>query len=114
MEVYPFIRQIKSPITEEQLQPLDPKCRVVQFDNPLTDEDHEKLSTFLRNYPNVSFRVYSHYSVESIKKLSFLLALTFLENCRSSVMFERFVEKNCIVYTRLNSDYNVHETTELS
>lgn len=80
MEAYPFIRQIKSPITEEQLQPLDPKCRVVQFDNPLTDEDHEKLSVFLRKYPNVSFRVYSHYSVESIKNLSFLRFYPFVKN----------------------------------
>ena len=37
---YPFIREIKSPVTKDQLIPLDEKCRVIQFSSPLTDTDH--------------------------------------------------------------------------
>ncbi len=77
---YPFIRQIRSPLTEDQLQPLDPKCRVVQSDSPLTDEDHEKLAPFLKKYPDVSFRVYGYYNVGGVGDLSFLRFYPFVKN----------------------------------
>jgi hypothetical protein len=80
METYPFIRQIRSPITEDQLQPLDSKCRVVQFDGPLTDMDHEKLALFLKQYPDVSFRVYGFYNVDGVADLSFLRFYPFVRN----------------------------------
>lgn len=69
---YPFIRQIKSPVTKDQLVPLDEKCRVIQFSSPLTDSDHEKLSKFLEKYPAVSFRVYGHDQKGQLNDLKFL------------------------------------------
>ena len=59
---YPFLRQVKSPITDDQLSPLDPRCRCVQFSAPLTETDHIKLAKFLAAYPNVPLRIYGHYS----------------------------------------------------
>ena len=62
MEDYPFIRELKTPVTKEQLRPLDPRCRVVQFHEPLTDSDFKRVAEFMQDYPTVTFRVYGHYS----------------------------------------------------
>jgi hypothetical protein len=58
---YPFIREVKSPITEDQLRPLDSRCEVVQFSSPLTDSDFIKLAGFLKGYPGIPLRIYGHY-----------------------------------------------------
>ena len=58
---YPYLREIRSPITRQQLRPLSPKCERVQFSEPLTDSDHKKLAHFMRAYPNVALRMYGHY-----------------------------------------------------
>src|SRR5258705_8047130 len=67
---YPIIRAIRSPITDDQLRPLDARCRVVQFDSPLTDSDFKKLAQFLTSYPEMTLRIYGHYGISS--DLSFL------------------------------------------
>ncbi len=61
MHDYPFLREMRSPLTAAQLRPLSPECRTVQFCEPLTERDHEKLAPFIRNYPQVQLRVYGHY-----------------------------------------------------
>lgn len=61
MRVYPFLREIRSPVMANQLRPLSPKCRTVQFSKPLTERDHSKLGHFMRRYPHVQLRVYGHY-----------------------------------------------------
>lgn len=68
---YPFLRQVKSPITDDQLAPLDSRCRCVQFADPLTESDHTKLARFLAAYPRVPLRIYGHYS-KPLPNLSFL------------------------------------------
>lgn len=82
---YPFIREIKSPVTKDQLVPLDEKCRVIQFSSPLTDADHEKLSQFAKNYPAVSFRVYGHYGKGQLNDLKFLRYYPFVKNFQVDV-----------------------------
>lgn len=82
---YPFIREIKSPVTKEQLVPLDKRCKVVQFSSPLTDSNHEKLSKFVRNYPTVSFRVYGHYGKGQLNDLQFLKYYSFLRKFQVDV-----------------------------
>ena len=57
MSDYPFLRAIHSPVTKDQLRPLDPRCHRVQFSDPLTDSDHKKLARFLRKYPKVALRI---------------------------------------------------------
>jgi hypothetical protein len=72
---YPFIRTVKSPITEQQLRPLDPKCRVVQFDSPLTEGDFIKLSRFLQAYPEVPLRMGSLAGIPGLGRESLNLIL---------------------------------------
>ncbi len=80
---YPFIREISSPITDEQLRPLDPRCRVVQFVSPLSSDDIVRLSRFLEGYPDVPLRIYGHYS--DTPDLSFLRAFPFLKGFQADV-----------------------------
>lgn len=77
---YPFLREIKSPLTDDQLAPLDSRCNRVQFSSPLSDMEHARLSSFLSNYPNTALRVYGHWN----QKLS---DLKFLKHYRSLARF---------------------------
>lgn len=61
MKDSPYIRQLESPLSDAQLRPLDPGCRVVQFSNPLSNAELRKVADFMRVYPGVSLRVYGHY-----------------------------------------------------
>ena len=76
MEDYPLIRELKSPVAGEQLRPLDARCRVVQFSGPLSNSDLKRVAEFMHDYPNVTFRVYGHYSegcdLEFLKYFGFL------------------------------------------
>lgn len=60
MPDYPYIRELRAPVTPAQLRPLDPRCRVVQFDRPLSDDDFQRVAHFLRTYPDVALRIYGH------------------------------------------------------
>lgn len=82
---YPFIREVKSPVTQDQLIPLDEKCRVVQFSSPLNESDHEKLSELVKKYPTVSFRVYGHYDKGQLKDLKFLKYYPFVRKFQVDV-----------------------------
>jgi hypothetical protein len=66
-----FIRQVASPLTQALLRPLDSRCRVVQFDSLLTDDDFRRLADFMRQYPDVGLRAYGSYD-DSITDLDFL------------------------------------------
>jgi len=59
----PRIRGLQSPLTSEQLRPLDPRCEVVQFSTPLSDPEHSRVAKFMRDYPNVTLRAYGFYSI---------------------------------------------------
>jgi len=65
------IALVTSPVTEQQLAAIRPECETVQFDAPLTDEDHRKLSKVFEARPEMALRVYGHYS-EECRDLSFL------------------------------------------
>jgi hypothetical protein len=80
---YSFIRDVKSPITEDQLRPLDPRCQVVQFSTPLTDGDCVRLAEFLRGYPGVPLRIYGHY--RGAPDLTFLRHFPFLKGFQADV-----------------------------
>jgi hypothetical protein len=61
----PQIRQLRSPLTREQLLPLDPRCRVVQFSRPLAPDEYPRVSSFLQAYPDVPLRIYGHEGMET-------------------------------------------------
>lgn len=80
----PFIREIKHPVTKSQLAPLNKKCRIVQFGGlgaELTDADHQKLSEFLKQYPDIPFRVWVH----KLEDLTFLKYYSFSKNVQIDV-----------------------------
>ena len=79
-----FIRSVESPITDEQLRPLDPECRGVQFSAPLTESDFVKLARFLETYPRVSLRILGHHT-ESAPDLAFLRHFPFLKHFEADV-----------------------------
>ena len=68
MRDFPFLRIVRPPITAAQLRPPGPECRTVQFSEILTEQDHEKLSKFVRNHPHLRLRVYGDFH----KNLDFL------------------------------------------
>ena len=72
----PQIRQLVSPLTLDQLTPLHPRCRVVQFGNMVlfSDSEYRRLADFMSQYPGVPLRVYS----EAVKDLDFLEYFPFL------------------------------------
>src|SRR5262245_53357726 len=54
----PWRREVGPPLTEQMLRPLDPRCRVVQFREPLSNADFRTLADWLRDYPTVTLRAY--------------------------------------------------------
>src|SRR5574341_920538 len=83
MQDYPFIRELRSPITADQLRPLDPRCQVVQFNAPLTDVDFIKMARFLEAYPSTPLRIYGHYGHSP--DLAFLRYFPFLKGFQADV-----------------------------
>jgi hypothetical protein len=81
-ESYPFIRQVESPLTPKMLQPLDPRCLVVQFGAPLQERDYIELSRFVAAYPSVNFRAYSHGDFHD---LEFLRHFPFVRNFQADL-----------------------------
>jgi len=82
LQNYPFIREVRSPLTEDQLSPLDDRCEVVQFRTPLSHEDFSRLAEFLSAYPEVPLRVYGH---DTVKDLEFLGYFPFLREFETGV-----------------------------
>ena len=80
---YPFVRTVESPLTADQLAPLDPRCRVVQFSAPLTEEDLASLARFLEAYPQIPLRIFGHY--QGASNLSFLRYFPSLQGFQADV-----------------------------
>ncbi len=78
MNAYPFHREIQTPVTADQLEPLDPRCQTVQFNSLLTDGDFQQLSKFMQQYPQVELRVYGNYDGK-ITNLAFLKHFPFIK-----------------------------------
>ncbi len=64
------------------LQPLDPRCKVVQFASPLDERDYVKLSRFVAEYPSVNFRAYGHVGFSD---LEFLRHFPFVRNFQANL-----------------------------
>jgi hypothetical protein len=90
MNDYPFLRQVTSPIDDDQLRPLDSRCRVVQFFEPLTDTDFRKVAQFMRHYPEVPLRIYGH--PHGAIDLTFLKHFPFLKGFEADVFNLQSIE----------------------
>ena len=71
MKVSPSILEVRSPFAAKTLGTLDPRCRVVQFSEPLSDSDYQKLAAFLQQYPGVSLRAYGSFEFRDLEFLSY-------------------------------------------
>jgi hypothetical protein len=73
----PFIRTVASPITAEMLEPLDPRCQVVQFSADLQEREYVQLARFIADYPSVKLRAWGGVS-----------SLDFLQHFRAARRFQ--------------------------
>lgn len=73
----PWFREVVSPIEKDQLRPLDPRCERIQFSSALTEGDFKRLSSFMRDYPDVALRAYGAYdgSIPDLDSLKHFLSL---------------------------------------
>lgn len=79
----PSLRTLEFPLTNEQLAPLDPRCKIVQctkhsWSSLPTEKDWARLSDFLRGYPRVALRVFGHDG--PVRDLDFLRHFPSLEH----------------------------------
>lgn len=79
---YPFIREISSPITADELTPLDKRCEVIQFCTPLDNGELVQLADFHSAYPDIPLRAYGY---DSVKNLEFLRYFPFLRQFQADV-----------------------------
>lgn len=78
---YPFHRVLRSPLSDEQLRPLDPRCEVVQFCDPFSEAEFERIGRFMRDYPRVALRIFSTQAND----LRFLRFFPFLQSFEIAV-----------------------------
>lgn len=67
----PTLREVSSPLIEEDLAPLVPEHTTVQLSSRLTDDEFQRLADFMADYPDIRLRVYGGYD-GSITDLDFL------------------------------------------
>ena len=81
----PSIRQISSPITDKMLTPLGERCRVVQFNSALSEDEYKALADFMRDYPGVALRVYGNYD-KKLNDLGFLKHFPFVKRFQVDIL----------------------------
>src|SRR6266403_2065368 len=57
-----FLGSAGSVIDAVRFAPLEPECKVVQFDQPLSPAELEKAATIMRGRPDVELYVYGNAS----------------------------------------------------
>lgn len=63
------IRNFRSPLSEEQLRPLDPECRFIQIGEPMTGAELRKIAALAADHPDVELRVYGQRTVPDLEFL---------------------------------------------
>lgn len=76
-------RFLSPPLTDEMLRPSATGRGIVQFSSPLTDGDYGRLATWLREYPQMTLRVYGSLV---IRDLEFLRFFPFLERFEADAL----------------------------
>ena len=73
----PTIREVSSPLLDEDLAPMVPEHTTVQIRTRLTDDEFRRLARFMEDYPQVRLRVYGGYdgSIGDLEFLRFFPAL---------------------------------------
>jgi|ERR1700674_5422571 len=69
------VREVKSPLTAEMLEPFTASAGTVYFNSTLTDSDCMRLADWMRNYPELGLRV-----GDGIDDLEFLRFFPFISS----------------------------------
>ena len=64
-------RFISSPVTDEMLRPSETGRGIVQFSDPLADDEYRRLGAWLRDYPEMTLRVYGSLVIRDLELLRF-------------------------------------------
>jgi hypothetical protein len=64
-------RRLTPPLTDEMLAPSATGRGVVQFSQPLSERDYERLAEWLRRYPEMWLRVYGSNDIHDLEFLRF-------------------------------------------
>ncbi len=83
----PTIREVSSPLIDEDFAPLVPEHTTVQISTRLTDDEFRRLAAFMEAYPEVRLRVYGGYD-NSITDLEFLRYFPLLRRFSVDAMYE--------------------------
>jgi hypothetical protein len=97
--LFPYRREVSSPLTREMLSPLDPRCTTVQFKSALSGRDYDRLSTFLSKYPDIELRAYASYD-GSIKNLDFLAQFPTIRRFSVDSIWDSLVSIDGLRYLR--------------
>jgi len=76
-------RTIVSPVTQNQLRPLEAHCRVVILETALSDQEHALVADFLKSYPNQRVSI----GGRELQNVSFLKHYPFLTHIRIGLWF---------------------------
>lgn len=57
----PTIREVSSPLIDEDLAPLVPEHTTLQISSRLTDDEFRRVADFMSSYPHIRLRVYGGY-----------------------------------------------------
>lgn len=73
----PTIREVSSPLVDDDLAPMVPEHTTVQVSTRLADAEFRRLAAFMEGYPQVRLRVYGGYdgSITDLEFLRFFPAL---------------------------------------
>jgi hypothetical protein len=58
--LFPQIRELRSPLRRQMLEPLEDRIKVVQFGQPLSDRELKRVGRFMADYPDMRLRMYGH------------------------------------------------------
>jgi hypothetical protein len=76
------VREVKSPLTAEMLEPFTASAGTVHFNSTLTDSDCMRLADWMRNYPELGLRV-----GDGIDDLEFLRFFPFIRHFGAAVVY---------------------------
>ena len=71
-----MIRNLRSPLTHEQLRPLEPECRLMQIGEPMTEAELREIAALAASHPDVELRVYGQRTVPDLEFLELFPGLS--------------------------------------
>lgn len=64
-----MIRNFRSPLSQEQLRPLETECRLLQFGEPMAEPELRKIASLAADHPGIGLRVYGQRTVPDLEFL---------------------------------------------